>query len=75
MAVKEHVVVGPLPKRDASFEDVEEATRHFFFQAGLFWERLQDLGFIHGSGHHMAQALSEQQIEELKERWNQKRDT
>jgi len=66
---KSHIAENIIPESDASFEDVEECVRNFFYQAGLYWERLENRGLIAGNGHHMAQELAEQQAKELKERW------
>lgn len=54
---------------------LDQATAHLarvVYEAGLFFERLENAGKIHGNGHHMAQNLAAGAVEELRSRWLQR---
>ena len=49
-------------------KNLEEQLSNDVYRAALVYETAEELGIIHGNGHHMAQALAKEAVDRLHER-------
>ena len=62
------IITRPLDK-DMTYEQVQAEIRNRIYQASLIFEELENLGLVHGNGHHMAQRMIQTAEEQLRIHW------
>lgn len=60
-----------LPTKDMDFDTARAILSQRVYEAALFIEQLEDAGKVYGNGHHAAQQIAEEAVNNLKSRWKE----